>query len=345
MVLCWRRGFLLVAGIGLVVALSHCSSGGDNPPLASVTPAPGQAIASSVVGAGGGTVTSSDGNLNVVIPSGALSTDTTISIAPATGTPANNVGPVYEVGPSGTEFKVAVTMTFKFSPFDLQDHAISDLHAGTVTDGKWVALANPSADPTKGMVSGTTLHLSPYGVFASDATTPAAQVCVKRDWSFPCGPSSGGGASCPPPPTCTSYVDPSGARPCDVYAGSLMTGCETKTNSITATCCFPQNAPTCFTAADGCHGGGTCTPPSCDQVCASVLPGRNDVTVKTCQTANGSSTAVCCLPAGTPLPALNGADEDAGPPAADGGGSDSGAESDSGPSADAGDGGPDGGVF
>ena len=43
--------------------------------------------AGAVIGAAGGSVTSVDGNATVVIPAGALSQATPISIVPATGTP------------------------------------------------------------------------------------------------------------------------------------------------------------------------------------------------------------------------------------------------------------------
>src|SRR6185295_11824138 len=83
-----------------------CSSGGS------------QINITQMVGNGGGTVSGGDGS-QVIIPGGALSMSTSITIvqvsAPA---PAGTVlvGPAYNFGPEGTIFGNPVTITLPFDP-------------------------------------------------------------------------------------------------------------------------------------------------------------------------------------------------------------------------------------
>jgi hypothetical protein len=302
----------------------------------------------------------------VSIPAGALPSDVTITVAPAaSNTPTGSVGTVYEIGPSGTQFSVPVTMTFKYAASDLAGHAVSELRAGTVVDGKWSALASPSTNTTASTVSGTTTHLSPYGIFFAAST---GGVCVQRAFSATCagvpnagagdggaasGGSSGGApidsdASVGPPASCAqpTCANPTlgTSGPCDGYPGATMTSCTDGANGISVTCCFAEDAPTCVSAGGGCavsgspggDGGGgnaSCTPPSCEDICKNAIPGASNVTVGSCNVQSNSSSASCCLPPGTPLPSspIDSADGGVSPPFADagtggGGGTDGGTD-------------------
>jgi hypothetical protein len=270
-----------------------------------VTPAPAPSAGSNVVGASGGSVASSDGKLKVDVPPGALGGDVTLTIAPTTASASGSVGAVYDIGPSGTQFKVPVTMTFSYAGVDLAGHNPSELLAGTLVDGKWQALAGSAVDTTSSTVHGTTTHLSIYGAFVNAASSG---VCVDVSSGYTC--PSGGGGSCTSTLTCANPRSPSGTLPCDAYPGSTQTACKDGAQSITATCCFPPDVATCFEMNSGCSAvsGGTCTPPSCGDICS-----HSGATVKSCTPGTSTNTAVCCLPAGTALPGSGGSS------AADGG--------------------------
>ena len=95
----------------LALALAGC---GDDPPP------PAADSVSGVVGAAGGTL-STPGGARVVVPAGAVSRDTTFTIAATTDSPvptgaATAAGPVYRFGPSGTTFNVPVTVTVPINP-------------------------------------------------------------------------------------------------------------------------------------------------------------------------------------------------------------------------------------
>ena len=70
------------------------------------------------VGTSGGTVTSADGEVGLIIPPTALSTSTPITVAPSTGTvdPGVLAGSVYDLEPSGTTFATPVTLTIQYDP-------------------------------------------------------------------------------------------------------------------------------------------------------------------------------------------------------------------------------------
>jgi 6-phosphogluconolactonase (cycloisomerase 2 family)/alpha-tubulin suppressor-like RCC1 family protein len=94
----------------VAMALTACGGGGDD------APPPASSSASAVVGPAGGTVNGPDG-VQVVVPAGALSTNTTIGIARGSaGAPAvlqegnAPAGPIYEFTPHGVVFNTPVTI-------------------------------------------------------------------------------------------------------------------------------------------------------------------------------------------------------------------------------------------
>lgn len=142
-----------VAASLFCAALAACGGGGD-------TDAGGgggstsTVAASGVVGAGGGTVAVTDASspiagTRVVIPAGALSQPTTITISQVTGA-AGVPGDVLvaEVGPAGTVFAVPVAVTIRYAPQYLSSNGIGD-----ATTLKVVAMTAAAANETLRTVS------------------------------------------------------------------------------------------------------------------------------------------------------------------------------------------------
>ena len=79
----------------------------------SAPPAPGK-----VVGAAGGSVSSSDGKVTLDIPAGALASDVRIDIEPSTSFTEQGLvgGTLYDLTPDGTAFAKPVTATFRYDP-------------------------------------------------------------------------------------------------------------------------------------------------------------------------------------------------------------------------------------
>jgi uncharacterized delta-60 repeat protein len=110
---------LLLAGMFL--GLAACGGGGDETVPPPSPPPPPPPPPGTVIGAAGGTVTGPNG-AKVVIPAGALSSDTRINIElVTTGTPAlptgyTSKGQVFAFTPHGTTFAQPVTVTIPFDP-------------------------------------------------------------------------------------------------------------------------------------------------------------------------------------------------------------------------------------
>jgi hypothetical protein len=129
---------LFVALLG--VAVAACAS--DDAPVA--PPLPG-------IGPAGGTVTGPDGS-KVVVPAGALATNTPIAIAKSSaGAPAlpagvEAVGGMYAFTPHGTSFAVPVTVSVPFDPVQVPADATALLAKTNAARDGWEVVANASIE-------------------------------------------------------------------------------------------------------------------------------------------------------------------------------------------------------
>jgi hypothetical protein len=155
------------------------------------------ASASQIVGPSGGIVSTSDGNLSVQIPAGALSSDVTVTIDPLTAVtvPARQIiGTPYELGPSGTTFAKPVTLTFAFGyplVVGAAGDSAGDLKIMTSSEGSTFA-ALPTTVVDGRHASAPTTHFSTFV-----ATVPGGGAT---------GPNDGGSADT------GSVVPPSGSN-------------------------------------------------------------------------------------------------------------------------------------
>jgi len=174
----------------IVLSCVHCSSSSAKAVPASTAPA------SSVIGAAGGTVASSDAAMEVSIPAGALSKDVTVTVEVATTSPAGAIGRVYEIGPTGTTFSAPITMTFHYAGLDLGGHQASELRVATDVAGTSQLLAGYAQDASAQVVSGTTTHFSKYMIVPDPSAIPCAPGTTDKTCggpspeAGPCGPST-----------------------------------------------------------------------------------------------------------------------------------------------------------
>ena len=119
------------------------------------------------IGSDGGTVVTSDSKVTFNIPSGALSTDTVITIAKSTtGNPVNTIMDSYEFTSSGSStFNAPVTISINYDssliPADVNE---SDLKLSYESNGEWVIISESTVDTINHIVSGQTTHFSKYTV-------------------------------------------------------------------------------------------------------------------------------------------------------------------------------------
>ena len=93
---------------------------------------------------------------------------------------SETIGLTYELGPEGTTFSPAITITFSYDPNDLpaginqENLVIAMWNEGAGEAGEWVVLDNITVDTVNHTISGTVSHFTPFAVIAY--TAPAAFV-------------------------------------------------------------------------------------------------------------------------------------------------------------------------
>ncbi len=174
----------------------------------------------------GGATTSPDGVLAVVVSPGAITgAPLALTVTRAGQVPKGTIGQVYELGPSGTHFAKPVSVQYSYANLDLGTTDPKSLRLATLdTTGKiWQPLAANQVDTARQVVSGDTLHFSPFGLIGGGSSS---------------GTSDGGTSSGTGPLGFTpSNVDLSGldlstvgdvvvsGNNCDLYSESQMWAC------------------------------------------------------------------------------------------------------------------------
>ena len=168
-----------VSNAGLVTALAlgtttiTATSEGKSGTLA-LTVATG-----AVVGSSGGTVSVDNGAVTVIVPAGAVSGNTPISITPVAGsvaepTNASLTGTAYQIGPAGLTFTQPVTIKMKYDVAALPRWSMTGDYAVMVNNGTgWTSLGGVAVDTAARTIAGTTLSLGslarPIPTFARSA--------------------------------------------------------------------------------------------------------------------------------------------------------------------------------
>ncbi|WP_341836054.1 hypothetical protein WJU16_24860 [Chitinophaga pollutisoli] len=113
---------LMLLALAITAGCSKSDSGNDGPPDPATktgTPTPvgatdGTPSASAVIGAGGGTLSSADGQLKITVPAGAFTADQTVSIERIASHNPLGVGRGYRLKPEGVRFAKPVSLTFQY---------------------------------------------------------------------------------------------------------------------------------------------------------------------------------------------------------------------------------------
>ncbi|MFT3706095.1 MAG: hypothetical protein QM817_00375 [Archangium sp.] len=155
-----------------LVVLSACPAPftpSTTPAVTDVGTPTGSGAVMTSIGASGGSVKSADNKLEIVIPSGALSANTNITITPISAT-----GPgarlAWRLGPEGTTFSSPVTIKFTASASDLAGTELAALRIATQNSKKqW---ESPETTISGNTVSVTTTHFSDWSMLTGWQITP-----------------------------------------------------------------------------------------------------------------------------------------------------------------------------
>ncbi len=186
----YRTWYLLIAFLILSLSVSAC--GGGDAGNSTLVPTP-----TSGIGSSGGEVKSSDGKTTVIIPEGALSEQTEITVDQALNPPSGNIGLAYEFGPSGTTFSQPVTISIAYDEAFLpQGVNEANLRLGDVVSNQWEEVTDSSVDVVANVVTGTTTHFSIYGVIDVNDVTSFTLAVAKAGTGSGTVTSSPAGINC-----------------------------------------------------------------------------------------------------------------------------------------------------
>jgi len=119
-----------------------------------------------MIGAAGGTVTADGGNLEIVVPAGALTAATPISVTRMAAPPSAGAlrgALAYDLGPNGTQFAAPVRLTIRHASTGV-DSLLPLLRVVRFTNGSWVALPGGTANAANLTVTAETGSFSSYGL-------------------------------------------------------------------------------------------------------------------------------------------------------------------------------------
>jgi hypothetical protein len=119
------------------------------------------------IGPGGGTFTTVDGAVTIVVPAGALDQPVTITATRATAPSGLPViaGTAWEFGPDGTQFAVPVEVTISYDPANVSgDPANLRLVQILASAGELELATDVGRDAAANTVTGTIRHFSGWGV-------------------------------------------------------------------------------------------------------------------------------------------------------------------------------------
>ena len=125
------------------------------------------------IGKDGGSITSSDGKMKLIIPAGAVSKKTTFSIQPATNLMPNGNGKIYQMEPSGIIFQTPLQIIFYYSDAETKGNSPELLAIAMQDDkGQWSAPNKITTDTVAKIITAEILHFSSYVLYAVASIYP-----------------------------------------------------------------------------------------------------------------------------------------------------------------------------
>jgi hypothetical protein len=127
------------------------------------------------IGKEGGSFTSSDGKIRLIIPEGAVSKKTTFSIQPTTNLMPNGNGMAYDMEPSGINFNKPLQLVYYYTDEDTEGN--SPLQMGMAMQdekGKWFSLNKTVLDSLAKTLTIDIKHFSAYVNFSKAKISPAS---------------------------------------------------------------------------------------------------------------------------------------------------------------------------
>lgn len=127
------------------------------------------------IGNTGGSIMSDDGEMELIIPSGALATNTDITIQPITNNAPNGRRKAYRCLPDGLQFSKDITIRFYYND---QDAAATSpeymMVAFQTADGNWAVIEDLTNDVGNQNINASVNHFTDFSAFDIMRINPAA---------------------------------------------------------------------------------------------------------------------------------------------------------------------------
>ena len=124
---------------------------------------PDGVLVSQKIGKDGGTLISSDNKITLIIPEGALSSETLISIQPTTNFAKGSIGKSYELEPSGIQFQKPVTLVFSYTEKDMGGQSPKLMGVAWQNDkAEWKGLSKITLDTVLKTITADITHFSAW---------------------------------------------------------------------------------------------------------------------------------------------------------------------------------------
>jgi hypothetical protein len=125
------------------------------------------------IGKEGGSFTSSDGKMKLIVPEGAVSKNTTFSIQPAANLMPNGSGKTYQMEPSGIIFQAPLQIIFYYTDAETKGNSPELLSIAMQDDkGQWSAPNKITTDTVAKIITAEVLHFSSYVLYAVASISP-----------------------------------------------------------------------------------------------------------------------------------------------------------------------------
>jgi hypothetical protein len=174
-----KKNNLILIVLLVLTTFSACKKGGGDTPdiKPAITPVgtnDGTAI-TKTIGSGGGGLMSQDGKMELIIPSGALSTNTDITIQPITNNVPNGRGKAYRCTPDGLQFAKDITVKFYYAE---EDAAVTKPEYMQVAfqnaDGTWKVVDKVTNDVAAKTINASVNHFTDFSSFDIMRLVPAS---------------------------------------------------------------------------------------------------------------------------------------------------------------------------
>jgi hypothetical protein len=164
-----KKNYLILVLLLAVASLPACKKDKGTPNAKpAVTPVGtnnGNPV-SQTIGSAGGTIVSDDGEMELVIPAGALTANTVITIQPITNNAPNGRRKAYRCTPDGQQFAKNITVKFHYTD---EDAAATEpeymMMAFQAADGTWQVLDDITNDVAGTTIAASVNHFTDFTAF------------------------------------------------------------------------------------------------------------------------------------------------------------------------------------